>query len=168
MKKCVAVSFKDQYLDEHFYESILEIENGLFNLDTISKHKTNYYDAYKKLIFDLNDNPNSTNIKNTIESILDRDIPGVIWNKFENVLNCSNFVLVTEKNEFRSSLNMQFFVAGYIKNKETDLSISSLKELLDVTKVEDFNTSVIYRAPVILSIYFYIVRNEIAKRSEQR
>ena len=130
-----------------FYTMIKEIEKVIFLQNKLQNfNKEDYIKKIVELL--INKEKTGEKLYKETNKIFDKYgyIPSV--NNFKVFNQCPFFVLVTEKNEMKSSLFFQSQLLNEIEAngyKDTEL----IKELITSTTDEDFK-KIVYRAPVVL------------------
>lgn len=118
-------------------------------------NKKNYQELINKVI----DNPG--NYSKIYKHIHDKEIyydEYVIMNPSLILNQCRDYVLITERNEYTSTLNLQYkIMQGIVRGNYKDKNI--IKELFYNTPEEDFE-KIIYRIPFI---YIITMNIEISK-----
>lgn len=140
---------KEQNLEKTFntFENFLLKENYI---KTVNKKE--YRNFIKKVI----SNPQSfLNIKNHIENLSIYEDHYYLMDPSLMLIECSDYILVTEKHEYTSTLNIQNkIIKTIIRNDYSNFKL--VDELFTGTPEEDFE-EIVYRIPFIYVIIMNIV-----------
>lgn len=142
---------------KEIYEKLYAIEAFLHNKEHIKN--LNSKSSYSEFIYGLIDAKYDFNaLNNELKGEFGDQYLELIPNiSYHILMNCPKYVLITGKNEYDSTLNLQREIiekVEYYRFKDK----SSIKELFDATKAEDFKDR-IYRIPFIYAILFNIANN---------
>ncbi|MCV6630234.1 MAG: hypothetical protein OIF50_10275 [Flavobacteriaceae bacterium] len=151
IKECVKEVMNDgNFLNSFdFYELMEDCENAFIETGILSNATKEAYSS----LFEQIKAESRKDLLETINAILSiEDKSGFYFSVYEYHVNlfyrCPYYALVTEKNEIDSTLYWQIeFLKRIMDSSYLDTSLT--KQLLSVTRNEDFS-KMVYRAPIIL------------------